>query len=131
MPPTIRKTISRRKEGTEILRATLVRPPSVPAFVLDLIQDAENYVETVLAAEAEEAFAKDTSPDKRFYFPRFEYRLAVEIAPEDQETAALTIASSLSADREQRQGRKTCRFRIRDGTLLPPKKKKDALGWFS
>ena len=124
MPPLIRQTISRRHEGTEILRAVFSVPPDLPPGLSDLVRDVEIYVDAILKPRAEEAFLKDPHPDKRFYFPRFEYRLEVNITPESSDTALLDISASLVALTEQAQGHFAHRFRLSDGVLLPPKKEK-------
>ena len=118
----IRRTVSHRHDGTEILRATYSTPPDLPPFLTDLISAAESYVDTTLRTSALEAFHADPNPNKRFYFHRFQYDLNIEITPTTPTESTLTIAATLTQAGAPQQTRLTYRFRPADGTLLPPKK---------
>ena len=118
----IRRTVSHRHDGTEILRATYSTPSDLPPSLTDLITAAESYVDTTLRASALEAFRADPNPNKRFYFHRFQYDLNVEITPTTPTESTLTIAATLTQAGPPQQTRLTYRFRPTDGTLLPPKK---------
>ena len=118
----IRRTVSHRHDGTEILRATYSTPPDLPPFLTDLISAAESYVDTTLRTSALEAFHADPNPNKRFYFHRFQYDLNIEITPTTPTESTLTIAATLTQAGPPQQTRLTYRLRPADGTLLPPKK---------
>lgn len=122
MFPTERKTISRRVDGTEVVRATLSYPAGFE-FLESLAHRAECWVEQTLTPHAQRIFADDCDPSKRFCFRRFEYTLCVFLTPVCADAAELCIEATLERARGERLSSESLvhTVRLSDGAILPPR----------
>ena len=116
-----RKTVSRREDGTEIVRITLSRPSEYP-YLKTLSERAETWAEQVLVPKARQTFLDDPDPSKRFRFRRFEYDLDISLTPVTDETAELCIEATLGRAHGERlaEERSVHIIRLEDGAFLPP-----------
>ena len=116
-----RKTISRRENGTELVRVTIARPTDFP-FLRELTDRAEHWVDEELVPRAKQTFFDDPDPSKRFRFRRFEYDLCLSLTPVNDDVAELCIEATLARARGERlaSARAPHYMRLSDGALLPP-----------
>ena len=116
-----RKTVSRREDGTEIVRVTISRPSEYP-YLKTLTERAEAWADQILVPRARQAFLNDPDPSKRFRFRRFEYDLNISLTPVDDETAELCIEATLGRAHGERlaEERSVHVVRLDDGVFLPP-----------
>ena len=118
-----RKTISRRENGTELVRAVISRPKGEYSLLQRLVERAEAWVDDELLPCAKQAFADDPDPSKRFSFRRFEYALSISLSVIREDVAELSVEATLVRARGERlsSAASTYYMRLSDGSLLPPK----------
>ena len=123
-----RRTISRREEGVELVRATFSVDDEAKNALGDLLFAVEAFVDRDLLPRAKEAYARDPAPDKRFAFRRFTYAFEASVAlAEDGEQELIMSAILARAGGEvlEKNERRLC-LSSEDGGFLPPKKRKGA-----
>lgn len=117
-----KRTISRRVDGVELVRATFSCPNAANPWIENAIQ----WVDETLFPHVKRVFANDSAVDKRFSFRRFEYALVVLAVPLSAEEVELRAKATLTRARGALIAEKEVveRVRVSDGCFLPPKKKK-------
>lgn len=120
--PTERRAISRRENGTELVRATVAWSRADVPLLHELIGRAERWVDEVLVPRARQAYLEDPDPSKRFVFRRFEYDLTLALTPSDDDTAELWIEATLARRRGETLAHEQSLhyLRLSDGAILPP-----------
>lgn len=120
-----RRTVSRRENGVELVRAVFSWPVSMP-MANDWITAAERWLDDTLAPYAKREFDEDTGEDKRFFFRRFEYALSISLSPVSKELAECRICASLTRNRGQTVAEKECTELVRLSNLsfVPPVRRK-------
>lgn len=121
-----RRTVSRRENGVELVRAVFSTPVGVCPTVDGAVAQATSWLDAVLVPYAKRVFDDDLAPEKRFSFRRFEYTLAVSLERQSEDTAELCIRAALSRARSTPFA-ETCRretVRLSDFSFLPPRKTK-------
>ena len=120
------KTISRRVDGVELVRATVRVFAPHAAWAAELAEEAIRFVDETLVPLAKGQFKSDPSPQKRFFFGRFLYELRVFEGEESNGTRPLYIRASLSRGNHGMitETERVILLRTSDGKLLPPKGRK-------
>lgn len=120
------RTISRRVDGVELVRATIRVFAPRAAWAAELAEEAVRFVDETLVPLAKEQFENDPSPQKRFFFRRFLYELRVFEGEEADGVRPVYIRASLSRGNEGviAETERVISLRASDGKLLPPKKRK-------
>lgn len=121
-----RRTVSRREEGVELVRATFSVDEAAQSALGDLLRSAESFVDRELLPRAKEAYARDPDPDKRFAFRRFTYAFSASAAPADDGESELVLSATLARAGGEILEKTEQRLRLsaEDGGFLPPKKKR-------
>ena len=117
-----RRTVSRRENGTELIRAAFVYPSDLPA-VGELAAQVESFVDSTLLPWARDSFFAEPAPNKRFSFRRFEYAFSVTAKEGREGIVELTLRAQLArAQGEMLGSHESTRFlRLSDGLFVPHK----------
>lgn len=122
----IRRTVSRRISGVELVRATFFVAEEAQSALGDLVATAEAWMDRVLVPRAQNAYEEDASADKRFTFRRFEYALTASVVAAADGEKELILTATLGRARGELLEKSERRLRLsaQDGGFLPPKKEK-------
>lgn len=121
-----KRTVSRREDGVELVRATFCYP-TLPGCAVDTwVKNAARWVDETLFPHAKRVFENDPAADKRFSFRRFEYALVISAFSLSDGAVELHAKATLARARGALIAEKEIVERIcaADGCFLPMKKKK-------
>lgn len=117
------RTVSRREGGVELVRATVCCVVPEGSRLECLADEALAWVDESLLPRARACYEADPTPQKRFFFPRFEYALRIGAERAENGVFLVRIAATLTRAQglELAKSEQVLTVREKDGVIVPKK----------